>query len=74
MATLRSGADLPESIKPVSLTLIDPKAMQYATTVTDKRELLAAVPPNRKMIVVWTGQYRSDAFEITAREANARMQ
>jgi hypothetical protein len=73
VTALRPAEELPASIKPSIFTLIDPQTREFETTVGGKRELLAFAPPTRRLMLVWTGQYRSDVFEITVAQARDRM-
>jgi hypothetical protein len=47
----------------VTLLRIDDRGVRYATGVIDKRELLR-IDGDATYIAVWTGLYRSDAFQV----------
>lgn len=65
--------DLPEDITPRIFTLIDPKRGRFAVGADDKKNMVKAAPPKRQLLVVWTGQWRSDAFTITAKDAKSKV-
>lgn len=70
---LRPAEELPESIKGPLFTLVDLSRGVFDHGVEGKREILRGVGAAKKLIVVWTGNYRSDAFSITAGDARKRM-
>lgn len=65
--------DIPDSIKGSAFTLIDPRAGKFATGVGDKRALIANAPKTRKLLLAWSGQWKTDIFTLTAGEAASRM-
>jgi len=73
VSALRSAEELPESIRPARFTIIDPTVPSFAAGADEKRQLLAAAPDERQLIVVWTGEWRSDAFAIDAADAKSRV-
>jgi hypothetical protein len=73
VTTFRAASELPISIKSAIFTLIRPATREFASGVMDKRDLLRGGEPSDELIVIWTGQYRSDAFAVTVAEARERL-
>lgn len=56
------------SILSSGFTIICTETMQYAINSTDKKATLLGCPDTANFIVVWRGQWKSDAFTATAAE------
>ena len=49
----------------VTLIRVAKDGARFATTVAGKRQLLAQAQHNTTYLAVWTGQYKSDVFDVT---------
>lgn len=66
--------DIPPSLLDISVTLIDPSTGRFATSPAGMRQMVVDYQTrNANLIMVWKGQWRSDAFAITAKEAHTRL-
>ena len=66
MADLRKfTSDMPVGSPMVTVILIPKKGVPtYYQNKTDKRSLITKYGKGDRLIAVWTGQWKSDAFEI----------
>jgi len=68
-SNLREFSDnMPLNTSMVTVILIKKGSIQFATGVWDKRNLAAQYKKGDRLIAVWVGQWRSDAFDLPIEE------
>ncbi len=55
----------------ITLIRISPSDVTQAYTIGDKQAMMRALTTDDTLVAVWTGQWRSDAFQVPAKLLNS---